>query len=169
MCKTFFFLIYAWFLSIRVCVCMQNFLLLHIAQNHNGIWIRETSGKWSDFECISLELEIERLLKTTVVITRGAISCEVIRQIQNSLLCEVIVRKCHRCHVVFKVLQFQSHTLVTKQSTTTFFCGFILSLSLLVRCVCCQPSSTSWAVGMLPLCVSFKLSWNMITSDINSL
>ena len=108
MCNTFF-LIYAWFLSIRVCVCMQNFLLLHIAQNHSGIWIRETSGKWSDFECISLELEIERLLKTTVVIKRGAISCEVIRQIQNSLLCEVIVRKCHRCHVVFKVLQFVTH------------------------------------------------------------
>jgi len=39
-----------------------------------------------DFECIFLKLPILVLSKTAVLITRGAISCEVIRQTQKYLL-----------------------------------------------------------------------------------
>ena len=63
-----------------------------------------------DFECIFLELQILVLFKTAVFITRGAISCEVIRQIQNNLVCKLMSRQCHRYRCLLKVLHCQLHT-----------------------------------------------------------
>jgi hypothetical protein len=60
-----------------------------------------------NFECIFLKLQILVLSKTPVFITRDVISCEVIRQTQNYLLCKLISRKCRLCRCVLKALQCQ--------------------------------------------------------------